>query len=173
MLSRKPIAHVGIAAIALLALGAQAAGPVAQPVYKAEQLSRQRFKTLPDSAVIERNGQRMTKAQIRAQAVRQQGAAAAQMEAATRQFQARVEQRRAQFLQRQQAQLAADNAKAMEAATRRLQADSTRQAGPRDAIEREAAQLFNRSRAATTADDRAQIERRATDLLRQLQQLGR
>ena len=118
----------GLTTIALvLVLGAGAASPpwavagggVAAPqVLKTDTLTKQQFKQqfkrLPDNAVIESKGQRMTKAQIKALAAQKGRANQAKAQAALSQANAAFEQRRAQLEQQHQAKLQADNAKAIE-----------------------------------------------------------
>ena len=134
---------------------AEAGGAPGPQVLRADQLTKQQFRRLPDSAVIEFQGQRMTKAQIRAMAARKAQAAMAKVEAA-------AGQRRAQFEQ-EQAKLQADNTK-VQAELARLRQIA--------AIQQEAAQLLQRSQRGLPAEQ-TQIEQRASQLLQQLQQLGR
>jgi hypothetical protein len=168
MFSKVSIASPTILVL-VLGLLAQSAGPlpaeaggVQGPVIRGDQLTKQQFEALPDSAVIEFKGRRMTKGQIRAKAAKSTETMA-RGQAPARAAQARVAARHAQFLQQQQAQLQADNAKAMAEFGRLRQVA---------AIEQEAAQLFQRSKTAAPAE-RAQIDQRAAQLLQQLQQLGR
>jgi len=143
---------------------AEAGGAPGPQVLRADQLTKQQFRAAPDSAVIEFRGQRVTKAQIRARAAQKAHEGMAKVEVAVRQERARFEQ--------EQAKLHADNAKVQAELARLRQARATPQARQVDAIEQEAAQLFERSKRASPAD-RAQIEQRASQLLQQLQQLGR
>lgn len=168
------VANVGRSTILVLALGliVNSAGPrpaeageaPGPQVLRADQLTRQQFKRLPDSAVIEFKGQRMTKAQIRARAAQKAQEAMAKTQVAAR-------QRLVQFEQ-VQARLHAENAKVQAELARLRQAHATPQARQVEAIEQEAAQLWQRSQRASPAE-RAQIEQRAAQLLQQLQQLGR
>ncbi len=137
-------------------------------VVRGDQLTREQFEALPDTATIEVKGQRATKAQIRAKAAKGQEAQA-KAEAASREGKAKFEARRAQFLQQQQAKLEADNGK-VSAQLAGLRRPSVRpQTGrQREALQGEAADLINRSKTASPAE-RAQIEKRAVELLRQLQ----
>jgi hypothetical protein len=165
----------------VLAFGILAQGPGRQPaeaggapgpqVVRGGQLTKQQFEVLPDTAVIEFKGQRMTKAQIQAKAAKSQEAMA-KGQAVARQTEAQFEQRRIQFEQQQQARLQTDNAKAMAEFTRQSQVSATPHAWQLEAIQEEAAQLFERSKRASPAEQ-AQIEQRAGQLLQQLHQLGR
>jgi len=164
------VAHTSVPTDAEAGVGASA------PVLKADQLTarefRQQLKGLPDSAVVEYKGQRITVGEIRARAKQTLQAAAAKMQAAARQGQAQVEARRAQLDQQHQAKLQADGAKAMVEFTRLALVSATPQARQLEAIQQEAAQLLQRSKTASPAE-RAQIEHRAGQLLQQLQQMGR
>ena len=176
MFSRVSIASPTILVLGLLAqsagpLPAEAGGVQRPQVIRGDQLTKQQFEALPDTAVIELRGQRMTKAQIRAKAAKSQEAMA-KGQAVARQTEAQFEQRRIQFEQQQQAKLQTDNAKAMVEFTRQSQAGATPQARQLEAIQEEAAQLYERSKRASPAEQ-AQIEQRAGQLLQQLQQLGR
>jgi hypothetical protein len=125
MVARIKIA--GLTAVALvLGLGANgvsppwavAGGGVAAPqAIKADTLTKQQFeqqlKRLPDNAVIESKGQRMTKAQMRALAAQKAQGHQAKAQAALTQANAAFEQHRAQLEQQHQAKLQADNAKAI------------------------------------------------------------
>jgi hypothetical protein len=95
-----------------------AGGGVAAPqVLKADTLTKQQFeqqfKRLPDNAVIESKGQRMTIGQMRALAAQKAQAHQAKAQAALTQANTAFEQRRAQLEQQHQAKLRADNAKAI------------------------------------------------------------
>jgi hypothetical protein len=68
---------------------------------------------LPDSAVVESGGQQKTKAQVRALAVQKGEAHQAKARASLSQANAAFERRRSQLEQERQAQLDADNAKAV------------------------------------------------------------
>lgn len=150
---------------------AEAGGAPGPQVLRGGQLTKQQFEALPDTAVIEVKGQRMTKAQIRAKAAKSQEAMA-KGQAVARQTEAQFEQRRIQFEQQQQAKLQADNAKAVAEFTRQSQASGPAASPQLDAIQEEAAQLHERSKRASPAEQ-AQIEQRAGQLLQQLQQMGR
>ncbi|MGH7411731.1 MAG: hypothetical protein ACREJ6_11825 [Candidatus Methylomirabilis sp.] len=165
---------VGLVADATNPPSALAGGGVsATQVLKADTLSKQQFdqqlKRLPDNAVIESKGQRMTKAQIRALAAQKVQQHQASAQAALNQARVAFQQRRAQLEQQTQAKLQADNVKAMADFTRLAPTSATPQARQLEAIQEEAAQLFQRSKTASPAE-LAQIEQRAAQLL---QQLGR
>jgi hypothetical protein len=156
-----------VLALGILAQGtgrqpAEAGGTPGPQVLRADQLTRQQFEVLPDTAVIESKGQRMTKAQIQTKAMKSKEAIA-KVQASARDAQAKFEKRLAQFLQQRQAKLQADNAKAMAEVARLRQVA---------AIEEEGAKLWQRAQRAAPAE-RAQIEQRARQLLQQFQQIGR
>lgn len=149
MFRRRTITNPANRTMVTLALSLAVHGLAAQTVYagrpagpqviSGEQLTKQQFKALPDSAVIEFKGQRLTKAQIRARAAQRGHQAVAKAQAADRQAQARVAAHEAQFLQQQQAKLQAENAKAMAEFARLRQARPTPQARQLEAIQQEAA----------------------------------
>ena len=92
-------------------------GVAATQPLRAEAMTKQQFeeqlKRLPDSAVVESGGQRKTKAQVRALAVQKGEAHQAKARASLAQANAAFERRRSQLEQERQAQLDADNAKAV------------------------------------------------------------
>jgi len=173
MFSRVKIARSTfiVLALGILAQGtgrqpAEAGGAPGPQVLRADQLTKQQFEVLPDTAVIEFKGQRMTKAQIQAKATKSKEAIA-KVQAAARDAQAKFQTRLAQFLQQQQAKLQADNAKAMAEVARLAQSVRLQ------AIQQEAAQLWQRSQGTLSPAQRVQDEQRAGQLLQQLQQMGR
>ena len=151
----------GLIAHTAAPLPADAGGAPGPQVIRADQLTKQQFdqqlKRLPDTAVIEFQGRRLTVGEIRAKSAQRDRELIAKAQAASRQAQAAFEQRRAQFLQQQQAKLQADNAKATAELARLRQPAGPGRSPQLEAIEQEAAQLFQR----------------AAQLLQQLQQMGR
>jgi len=154
----------------------QPAAPAPQPklerpvVLKAEQLTKEQFQGLPDSALIGIKGTVMTAGELRRQMEQRVAESLAKAEAEAAQAKARFEAKRAKFLQEQKARLNAQNAKAL-ADLPRLRQQAARSTVPAadDALHREAKQLLERAKTATPAEQ-VQIERRAGELLRQLQQ---
>jgi len=132
-------------------------------VLKGEELTKEQFKALPDSAVIEFKGQQKTKGQIIAEVEQKRKQTLAKMKNVSK---SQFEVTRAKFLQEQKAKIEAANAKA-KADFERLKANSAKYA----AIKQEALQLFNKSKTATPAEQE-QIEKRANELLQQLKQMG-
>jgi len=166
---------LGLVADAANPPSAVAGGGVSAPqVLKSDALTKQQFdqqlKRLPDNAVIESKGQKMTKAQIRALAAQKGQQNQARAQTGLNQAGVAFEQRRSQLEQQHQAKLQADGAKAMAEFTRLSLAPAV--SAQREVIQQEAAQLFQRSKTASPAEQ-AQIEQRAAQLLQQLQQLGR
>jgi hypothetical protein len=142
---------------------AELGAPPSPQVVRGDQLTKQQFEALPDTALINFKGQLMTKAQIRVRAAKSQEA----MEkghALARQTRAEFEQRLIHFEQQRKAKIQADKAKAMGEFARQSQAEARQL----KAIEAEAAQLYKRSERASPAE-KAQIEQRASQLLQQLQ----
>ena len=144
-----------------------------QAVLKLEQLTKEQFVALPDSQVIEVQGQRTTKREFLAAMEQERNAALAKLKAAAGQAQATFEAARSQFLQRQQAELDAQNAKVRaEFASRRTQRGGPARSAAHQAIHKEASQLLERAKTAPPAEQE-QIEQRAGELLKQLQQVPR
>jgi hypothetical protein len=150
------------------AIGAPQPSVPSATTHKAEQLTKQQFDALADSAVIDVKGQQTTKAKIVAKLTSAKGAKARADEAA-RQVQAKFATERDQFAQQQQAKIKAGNANV---AAPVASAPGTTSASQRQALHDEATQLLNRSKSASPAE-RAAIDKRAAELLKQLQQLGR
>ncbi|MCI0408695.1 MAG: hypothetical protein L0191_09055, partial [Acidobacteria bacterium] len=168
---------LGLIAHAPSSPSAESGGVPGPKVLRSDQLSKQQFeqqfRALPDSALVESRGQRMTKAQIRALAAQKGQQHQASAQAALNQARAAFEQRRVQFDQQQQAKLQASNAKARAEMARLRQAGGpVARSTQREVIQQEAAQLFQRSKTASPAEQ-VQIEQRAAQLLQQLQQVGR
>lgn len=134
-------------------------------VVNGDQLTKQQFEALPDTALIDFKGRRMTKASIQAREA-QGHDTAENVQTLARQSRVEFEQRLIQFEQQRKTKLEVDKAKAMGEFARLSQADSRQL----KAIEVEAAQLYERSKRASSAE-KAQIEQRANQLLQQLQGL--
>jgi hypothetical protein len=130
-----------------------------------DRLTKQQFEALPDSALIDFKGRRMTKASIRAREA-QSRETAEKAEALARQSRMEFQQQLIQFEQQRKTKLEIDKAKAMGEFVRRSQAHSPQL----KAIEVEAAQLQERSKRASPAE-KARIEQRANQLLQQVQGL--
>jgi len=135
-------------------------------VLKADQIAPAKLNALPENAVIDIKGKRMTAGEVRTR-MRQGDKIKEEKLAALQTKTSDFEAKRAKFLQEQEAKLQADNAKAMAELARLRQAGGQAQPSEREAIQREAAQLYQRSKTASPAE-KAQIEKRAGELLRQL-----
>jgi hypothetical protein len=172
MLSRGKIGQItfsllasGILTLGSTAASAERAAAPSPQVVSGDHLTRQQFEALPESALIDFKGRRMTKASIRAREA-QSHDTAEKIQALARQSRVEFEQRLIQFEQQRKTKLESDRAKATEEFARLSQADSQQL----KAIEVEAAQLQERSKRASPAE-KAQIEQRANQLLQQLQGL--
>ncbi len=179
MFSRVATATVRLLVLGLMIQGAAASPASGQeaarrPVLNVDKLTarqfREQLKTLPDDAVVERRGQRTTAGEIRAKMRLPPGVAearatalAARIEADATETEAKFRDDRAQFSEQQRARVEADNTKARAELARLRRAT---------AIEHEAAQLWQRSRAASP-QERAQIDQRAKVLLQELEQAER
>jgi hypothetical protein len=144
------------------------AGEVQGQIIRGDQLTKQQLEALPDNTVIEFKGKRITRAEIRAKASKSNEAMAKVPAAVATKVRAKFDQRRALFEQQQQAKLNADNQK-VNAEFARLQqtGGGTTQDSKRAAIENEARDLSQRYKTASPAE-KAQIDKRAGELLRQL-----
>ncbi len=151
-----------------------AAAPVPQQtILKLEQLTKQQFDALPAGHAIEVGGQRTTKGEFLARMERERTAALARMRAKTSQALARFEAKRAQLLQQQKAEIDAHNQKVRAAfAAHRTQRGGLVRSAAHEAIRQEARELLERSKTASPAEQ-AQIEQRAGELLKRLQQVPR
>ena len=134
-------------------------------VISGDNLTKQQFEALPDIALIDFKGRRMTKASIRAREAQSRDTAE-KVQALARQSRAEFEQRLIQFKQQRKKKLEIDKAKSMGEYARLGPADSQQL----KSIEVEAARLHGRSTRASPAE-KAQIEQRANQLLQQLQGL--
>lgn len=132
-------------------------------VVAAEEVDKRQFdrqlRSLPDAAVVESGGRRVTVGEIRARAVEAQKAVVAGAEADAKASAAKFAARGAQLAQQRQAKLDADGAKATTEVARLRGVD---------AIRAEAARLLQRSKTASPAQ-LMEIEARAKQLLEQLQ----
>jgi hypothetical protein len=130
---------------------------------------RAKLKSMPDNTPVEVKGQRMTVGEIRAKEKQMLAATATKMKASAAQSKTKFEEYTARFNEKQQAKLKADNQK-VEAEFARLQqtSGSTTQDSRRAAIESEARELSQRYKTASPAE-KAQIDKRAGELLRQFE----
>jgi hypothetical protein len=131
-------------------------------VVTAEKVDKRQFdrqlKSLPDAAVVEAAGRRVTVGEIRAKAAETQKVVAAEAQANAKGSAARFAARQSEFTQRRMSRLDADNAKMKPELTRLSKTE---------AIRVEAAELMRRSKTATPAE-LAKLEERAAQLLREL-----
>jgi len=144
--------------------------PSAPAAIRGEQLTKQQFNALPDSAVIDFRGTRITAGEARAKLKQAETEAQARAQGAAAQAQAKFEAYRAKFLQEQKAKLDAANAKVRAEIARLRQASAAAPLTQQQAIQREVVELLNRSKTATPAEQ-VQIEQRAGQLQQQYQQL--
>ncbi len=136
-------------------------------IIKADKMTREQFQALPEDQVIEFKGKKATKREIlaRMRQMEELGKKASlKANEATIKAQAKFKEYHAQFLKREKTKLDAENAK-VKAELARL-----KKAWLRDTIQEEAAQLFSRYKTASPIEKR-QIDKRADELLHQLQQL--
>ena len=134
-------------------------------VISGDGLTKQQFELLPDTALIDFKARRMTKANIRAREARGR-IGAEKIAALADQNRIEFKQRLTQLEQQRKTQLEVERTKAIGEFARLNQAGTSQL----KAIAVEAAQLQERSKRASSAE-KAQIEQRAEQLLRQLQLL--
>jgi hypothetical protein len=155
-------------------------GAAAAAALKLEHLSEPEFRALPDSAGIEVDGQPTTKQAFLDRLGQQRALAVAEQQAKVSALKKRFAAKRVQFLARQKAGLNARNAR-VRAELTRLRATAAASASTAETaawtpaletIRNEAAELKARAGTASVAE-REQIDRRAQDLLQQLERLGR
>jgi ABC-type phosphate transport system auxiliary subunit len=123
-------------------------------------ISKEQFKALPDTAVLEVQGRRMTKAQINSElkSLRLKNRRAASP--------GNLQAVQAKFHKEWLAEINADDAK-----VKARLANLRQNAAKINSIQQETLQLNNRFRTASPAE-KQQMEKRAEELLRQLKQLG-
>ena len=147
----------------------------AQQVVNLEQMGKQmpkkeyraKLKSMPDNTPVESKGQRITLGEVRAKEKQMVAAAAAKMKAAAAQSKVKFDEYTARFNEKQQAKLKADNQKVNAEFARLNQGGGSGQDSRRAAVENEARELSQRYKTASPAE-KAQIDRRAGELLRQL-----
>ncbi len=153
---------------------ALAGGAPGSQVMRVDTLTKRQFdqqlKVLPDSAVIESKRGRLTVGEIRAKGMQKWKEIEAKAQADDAEMKVKYQGELQKWQQQRQAKLEADRAKAMAEFTRLSLAPAA--SAQREVIQQEAAQLFQRSKTASPAEQ-AQIEQRAAQLLQQLQQTGR
>jgi hypothetical protein len=135
-------------------------------VIAAKGPTKQQFNALPDNAIFEYKGRRLTKGQFLANASRAHATASARREAALSQNRARFEGFRTKFLSDQHARLQTKNAR-LYAELTRIHQVQVAMSPQRQALERETRDISTRSRNASPAE-RAQLNQRAAMALRQL-----
>jgi hypothetical protein len=141
-------------------------------IFKIEQMTKDQFKALPDSAIIEFKGKQMTKGQFISEMNQKSREMAEKAKAEIKsKGMAEFEARRAKLLQQEKQRIAANNAKARAEFERLKQQASSAKAKQFAAIRQEAIQLNNKSKNANPAEQ-AQIEKRAGELIQELKQLG-
>ena len=155
----------GILTLGTATANAERGAAPSPQVVSGDHLTKQQFEALPDIALIDFKGRRMTKASIRAREAQSRDTAE-KVKALARQSRVEFEQRLIQLEQQRKTKLEIDKAKSMGEFARLGPADARQL----KAIEVEAAQLHQRSTRASPAE-RAHIEQRANKLLQQLQGL--
>ncbi len=136
-----------------------------------EKMTKEQYEKLPDTAMIDVKGRQITKGQYRSEMKQK---AEQRLEKArpvmSGKAKANFEAVRAQFLKDEKAKLDAHNGK-VTAEFERLRQGGAESSSRLKAIQDEANQLSIRSRTASPSE-KAQIDKRAGELLQQIKQLG-
>jgi hypothetical protein len=145
--------------------------PELAQIYKLEQLTEQHFMNLPDTAMIEFQGRQMSKQQFMREADQRAqqtlGKAETEMQAkADADFKAVM----AEFMKEQNAEIEAHNARAR-ADFDRLSQQGAANASRVEAIRNEAMQLNSLFKTAS-GEEKVQLEKKAGELLGELQRMG-
>jgi len=159
-------ANIVLSAVIVLGLGLLPPAGAGEAPARSERLTKQQFDALPNNAMIEFKGKRIPKADIQARAAKRKEAMA-KVPAAASKAREKFDQRRTEFEKKQQEKITADNQK-VKAEFAKLGKDAG--SGPdarRASIENEASELSARYKTAS-ATEKAQIDRRANELLREL-----
>ncbi len=136
---------------------------------KLEKMTKEQYEKLPDTAIIDFKGREITKGQYRSE-IKQRKEVAKARPATGSEAKANFEPVRAQFLRDEKAKLDTHNAK-VNAEFERLRQRAAETSSKFKAIQDEANQLSIRSKTASQSE-RAQIDKRAGELLQQIKQLG-
>jgi hypothetical protein len=138
-------------------------------VIKIERLTKDQFNALPDNAVIEVNGVQMTKQQLIMANKQKKNELINQLKLNVPKTQ--VEAAQTKFLQEQKNKLDAENARIKSAFESQVKLTGTDSTAKFTAIQKEAIELFTKSKNATPAEQQ-QIEQRAKELTEQLKLMG-
>jgi hypothetical protein len=152
----------------------RAGGPEAATAgtFKAEQLAKGQFRTLPDSVELELpDGTRTTAGALRSRTRQRMQASRAKAHETAFQAPAEFAARRARFLEAQQTKIRTQNDQAWAEFTHRSGNTGRGGLAQREVIHQEALQLLEHAKTASP-DEKVQIEQRAGQLLRQLEQTG-
>lgn len=148
--------------VVLLSVPLEAADPPGKAI------SWERLQQLPESQVIESKGKRVTVGEVKKLLRADFEKAAAKAKTARTESQAKLTALQSKLTTGRKAKFDADRGKALAEVSRLEQAGGSTQGSPREAIEKEAQQLYQRSKTASAAE-KAQIDKRANELLRQLE----
>jgi hypothetical protein len=138
-------------------------------VIKIEGLTKDQFNALPNNAVIEVNGVQMTKQQIIASKKQNKNEPINKLK--NNSTKSQFEAAKTKFLQEQQNKLNAENAKFKAAFDSQVKLTSADSVAKFNTIQKEAIELFNKSKNATPVEQQ-QIEQRAKELTDQLKLMG-
>ena len=138
---------------------------IAHPaVVSADRLSKEQFKALPPDAMIDFKGERMSKRVFLQRRAEEFAQAVRQAQDMKTRAQAQFMTRRKAFLENEQAKLKAANKKVQAEVDRLVAADNSSHGKDWGARKRQAAQILAQA-AKATPEHRAELERKANDLL--------
>jgi hypothetical protein len=159
-------AKIVLSAVVVLGLALLAPAGAAEAPGRGQKITQQQFDALPSNAVIEFKGKKIPKSEIQARAAKRKEAMA-KVPAAASKAREKFEQHRVQFDQKQQEKLTAENQKVKAEFAKLDRGGASGSGSRRVAIESEARELSARYKTASTAE-KAQIDRRADELAREL-----
>jgi hypothetical protein len=148
----------------LAAANAQERPATAASAISAKDLTREQFQALAPDAVIEINGERITKSAFQARNIKALEEAAKQVQDLRARSLAEFEAQRKAVIDKQKAALADANKKVEDEVNRLVAADAAAHGPNWEARRKQAAELLTRAESATPTE-RSALEKQAADLL--------
>jgi hypothetical protein len=139
--------------------------------YKLSQLTKEKFEALPGTAVLEIEGKRITKQQYTADIQREMTRSKSELLNLEASGGKALDKKNADLRASQMARINERNAKIIGKAEPLRKAAIERRS-KLEAIQKEAHDLYNKAKTTQTPEAKAQIDKRAGELLIQLKQLG-
>lgn len=148
----------------LLSANAQDKPTTAATAISAKDLTREQFAALAPDAVIEINGERITKREFQARITKAGQEAAKHRQDLRARSLAEFEARRKALIDKRKAALADANKKVEDEVNRLVAADAAAHGPNWEARKKQAAELLDRAKSATS-NERSTLEKQAADLL--------